>query len=203
MATSLPGASNAVALTFDDGPDPTFTPLVLEALAAAGTKATFFLVGERAARFPHLARRIVDEGHAVGSHSYRHPEPRSLGWAVVPDFLRGRRAVERAVGRRVPLFRPPKGYVARREELAMAATRVQPWLWTVDTLDWQPGIASQDVVANATSVGAGGIVLLHDAICGPLAPEVLDRSATVEAVGGIVEMARRRGLDLVTLPGAA
>lgn len=200
MAKFLPGAPAAVALTFDDGPDPDFTPMVLDALAAAGATATFFLVGERAARFPAIARRIVAEGHRVGSHSHRHPEPRSLGWRVATDFARGRWAVERAVGRRVRLFRPPKGYVARREALAMALTRVQPWLWTIDALDWEPGATSDEIVAAASGMGPGDVVLLHDAISGPLAPEALDRSATIEAVPRLVELARQRGLALVPLP---
>jgi peptidoglycan/xylan/chitin deacetylase (PgdA/CDA1 family) len=200
LATSLPGGAATVALTFDDGPDPDFTPQVLDALAKAGATATFFLIGERAARFPGVARRIVDEGHAVGSHSYRHPEPRSLGWRVVTDFVRGRRAVERAVGRRAPLFRPPKGYVDRQERAAIAATRAQPWLWTIDLLDWEPGVACEDIVANAAGLGPGDVLLLHDAISGPLAPEALDRSATVAAVPRLVELARSRGLEPVSLP---
>lgn len=201
MAKFLPGRPAAVALTFDDGPDPASTPLVLDALAAAGAPATFFLIGERAARHPALARRIVEEGHAVGSHSQRHAEPRSLGWRVVADFVHGRRSVEAAVGRRVPLFRPPKGYIDREERVAMAATRVQPWLWTIDAMDWEPGVAADEVVANAAAMAPGDVLLLHDAISGPLAPEALDRTATVEAIPRIVDLARGRGLELVTLPG--
>lgn len=191
-----------MALTFDDGPDPRFTPLVLEALATEGVQATFFVVGERAARHPDLVRRILREGHALGSHSHRHPEPRSLGWGIVPDFVRGRRAVERAASQPVRLFRPPKGYAGRKEHVAMAAARVEPWLWTIDVEDWQPGVTADQIVAGAAGVEAGDVLLLHDAICGPLAPEATDRTATVEAVPRLVALVRERGLGFVTLPVA-
>jgi peptidoglycan/xylan/chitin deacetylase (PgdA/CDA1 family) len=200
---NLPRPTNAVALTFDDGPDPEFTPRVLDELERLDVRGTFFLVGRRAAARPGIVRRIVAAGHAIGSHSFNHPEPGERGWRVIADFVRGRRAVEQAAGRRTPLFRAPKGYVARREHWAMAAARVQPWAWTIDTEDWQPGICSERIVANAASLAGGDVVLLHDGICGPLTPEVTNRSATVHAIEGIVAMTRSRGHELVTLPEVA
>lgn len=196
---ALPREDPVVSLSFDDGPDPRFTPLVLDELEKHSATATFFVTGERAARHPALVRRILDEGHSLGSHSDSHPEPGALGWGIVGDFVRGRRRVERSAARRVPLFRPPKGYLGRRERWAMLAARVRPWLWTIDTLDWQPGIGTDEIVANASGMGAGDVLLLHDAICGPLEPEALDRSATVHAVGPLVELARSRGLEPVPL----
>ena len=197
----LPGPGGTIALTFDDGPDPTFTPRVLDELERLDALATFFLVGERAAAHPALVQRIVAAGHRVGSHSHSHLEPGARGWRVAVDFVRGRHEVERAAGRRVRLFRPPKGYVSAREQWAMVAARVDPWLWTIDTEDWQPGATSGQVVAAVDALAPGDVVLLHDAICGPLAPEALDRSATVSAIDGIVAVARARGLELVTLGG--
>ena len=202
MICHLP-LSNGVALTFDDGPDPDFTSRVLDELKRVDARATFFLVGRQAAAVPAIVRRIVAAGHAIGSHSHRHPEPGERGWGVIADFVKGRRQVERAAGRRVTLFRAPKGYIARRERWAIAAARVQPWSWTIDAEDWQPGISRERIVANAGSVTAGDVLLLHDGICGPLAPEARDRSATVQAIAGIVDMVRSRGHDLVTLPEPA
>lgn len=107
---ALDPADGAVALTFDDGPHPEHTPAVLDELARLGVVATFFLVGQRAAERPDLVRKIVDAGHAVGSHSSSHIEP----WTVplvdlAREYRRGRSEVEAAVGRPVALFRPPKG----------------------------------------------------------------------------------------------
>lgn len=201
VRTRLPVDSTA-ALTFDDGPDVTFTPLVLDELRRLGVRATFFLIGERAAAHPALVRRIVDEGHAIGSHSRSHAEPGTLGWAVAWDFWRGRRTVERAAGRRVRLFRPPKGYVDRHERVAMSMARVEPWLWTIDAEDWVPAAQPSDIVGKVNGLTGGDVVLLHDAISGPLAPEALDRSATVAALADLVALATERGLELVTLPGA-
>jgi len=191
-----------VALTFDDGPDPQFTPLVLAELERLGVVATFFLVGERAVAHPDLVRRIIAAGHALGSHSRTHPEPSSLGWRVIADFTGGRRDVERAAARHVTLFRPPKGYVSKRERWAIDLARVNPWLWTIDTADWEPGATVGAIVGATASIGAGDVVLLHDAICGPLAPEALDRSATVGALAGIVDRATARGLRFTTLDRA-
>jgi len=190
----LPPSGNRVALTFDDGPDPAFTPRVLDELDRLGVPATFFLVGERAAAHPALVRRIAADGHSIGSHSHSHLEPGAAGWRVAVDFVRGRREVERAAGRKVPLFRPPKGYLSPREQRAMVAARVEPWLWTIDTEDWVPGASRDEVVAATSALGPGDVVLLHDAICGPLGPEALDRSATVASIDGIVSGARARGL---------
>ena len=188
------------AITFDDGPDVTFTPLVLDELRRLGVRATFFLIGERAAAHPALVRRIVDEGHAIGSHSRSHAEPGTLGWRVVWDFWRGRRAVERAAGRRARLFRPPKGYVDRHERVGMSMAGVEPWLWTIDAEDWVPGTQPSDIIGKVEGLIGGDVVLLHDAISGPLAPEALDRSATVAALADLVALAHDRGLELVPLP---
>lgn len=187
-------------LTFDDGPDPTFTPLVLDELRRLDVRATFFLIGERARAHPRLVGRILADGHALGSHSMTHAEPGSLGWRVVADFRAGRRAVERAAGRPVRLFRPPKGYLDRQTRAAVAAARVRPWLWTIDSHDWEPGARPHQMLQRLESVAGGDVVLLHDGISGPLAPEALDRSATVAALADVVGLIRQQGLELVPLP---
>jgi len=194
-------STSAVAITFDDGPDPSFTPLVLDVLRRFRVRATFFLIGERAQAHPELVHRILAQGHAVGSHSQTHAEPGSLGWRVVADFRAGRRSIERAAGRRVRLFRPPKGYLDRQERVALVANRLRPWLWTIDPHDWEPGARPAEVLRRLDGLGGGDVVLLHDGISGPIRPEALDRSATVEVLPQIIELARERRLELVALPG--
>lgn len=193
-------AGAAVALTFDDGPDPQHTPAILDELGRLGITATFFLVGRRARAHPELVRRILAEGHAVGSHSDSHPEP----WRVplrglARDYRQGRAEVERAAGRPVPLFRPPKGHVDGAGAAAMLAARLRPWLWTIDPHDWEPGIRPDAIVAGVAGLQPGDVVLLHDAIEGPLAPSALDRSATRQALAGIAALAAERGLRFATL----
>jgi peptidoglycan/xylan/chitin deacetylase (PgdA/CDA1 family) len=196
----LDPADSAIALTFDDGPDPVSTVAVLDELARLEISATFFLVCEHARAHPDVVRRIVADGHAVGSHSFSHPDPWRLATRdLVREYRRGRALVEDAAQVAVPLFRPPKGYVDARGVLAMLATRVRPWLWTVDPGDWEPDVTPEHIVEECSAIQAGDIVLLHDAIRRPLAPSALDRSATCAALPFIASLARDRNLRFVTL----
>lgn len=189
-----------MALTFDDGPDPVHTPAVLDRLRDVGAVATFFVVGARAAAHPEIVRRIVAEGHAVGSHSWSHPEPWRLSApALVAEYRGGRAAVQRATGRRATLFRPPKGFVDARGAVAMLAAGVRPWLWSIDPGDWRPGVDAEEIVGRLGGVAGGDVVLLHDAIEQPLSPDTLDRSATVRAITGIADLVAARGLRFTTL----
>ncbi|MDQ4142423.1 MAG: polysaccharide deacetylase family protein [Actinomycetota bacterium] len=189
-----------VALTFDDGPDPDHTPAILDELARLSIAATFFLVGRRAQAHPRIVQRILAEGHEVGSHSSSHPEPWAVSLAtLVGEYRRGRAQVEHAAERAVPLFRPPKGYVNGTGALAMLAARVRPWLWTIDPGDWTPEVRPEEIVAGVADLQAGDVVLLHDAIEGPLAPSALDRRATAAALEGIAEVAAGRGLHFTKL----
>ena len=193
--------SGAVALTFDDGPHPEFTPQVLDRLAALDVVATFFLVGRNAARHPDLVRRIVDRGHAVGSHSWSHPDPWTLGLRhLIVDYRRGRQAVERASGGTARLFRPPKEHLGRRGPVAVRVVRLRPWLSSIDSEDWVPGTSTEQILARVEPVSPGDVILLHDWLEGALDERGLDRSETVAAIDGIVTMVRDRGLRLVRLP---
>ncbi len=123
----------AVCLTFDDGPHPEHTPRLLDALAAEHVKATFFVVGCRAQRYPDLVRRMVREGHDVGHHSYFHREPaatscRSLMWEV--DETVG--LLRDEFGIHSTLFRPPKGVVTLPKLTGLWARGQTVVLWTVD-----------------------------------------------------------------------
>jgi peptidoglycan-N-acetylglucosamine deacetylase len=155
----------AVGLTFDDGPHPDGTPAVLEALAAAGAPATFFLVGEQVEQRPGLAAQIADRGHEVGLHCYHHRNLlRLTPREARADLLRGAAAIEDATSRPVRFFRPPFGYlsgVARRE------ARRQGWqtvLWKRIGWDWTASATPASIVRRLTRGLRGGEVLvLHDA----------------------------------------
>jgi peptidoglycan/xylan/chitin deacetylase (PgdA/CDA1 family) len=192
--------TGAVALTFDDGPDPVSTPLVLDALGRLGATATFFCVGDHATAHPELVARMVGEGHAVGSHSSSHPDLSALTVRErVRELRKGRAQVERALGRRTRLFRPPSGHAGPLTLLAMRLAGVKGWLWSVDPKDYRPAVSAEDIAGAVAGIGSGDIVLLHDTVCRPLAPASLDRSSTVDALDAIVAMVRDRGLELVTL----
>ena len=197
----LDPATGAVALTFDDGPDPRFTPLILDVLADARVLATFFVTGDQAASHSGLVRRIVNEGHALGTHSQSHAHPLSLGYRdLAEEYRGGRRAVEAVVGAPVPLFRPPNGYLDPVGAVAIRVNRLRPWLWTVDPRDWRPGVRPEEIAASVSALAAGDVVLLHDGLRQPPAPESEDRSATMEAVALIIERGRQMGLGFLPLP---
>jgi peptidoglycan/xylan/chitin deacetylase (PgdA/CDA1 family) len=109
----LPASSRALALTFDDGPHPEWTPATLDMLARAGVRATFFMIGREAEKHPGIVRRIVEEGHAVGGHSFEHTVITGQSpAALVADLARCRDAIAAACGTVTHLFRPPKGEVS-------------------------------------------------------------------------------------------
>jgi peptidoglycan-N-acetylglucosamine deacetylase len=197
---SLPGGAPSVALTFDDGPDDRFTPAVLDVLAERQVRATFFLVGNRAERHVDIVRRIAAEGHALGSHTASHPDMWELNRsAAIAEFRRGREILESITGNPAPLFRPPKGWMDLSLAIALRRFRFNTWLWNVDPEDWSPGATSKEILRGLGDLQAGDIVLLHDAIERPIDSFTTNRSATIEALPGIIDHAQVRGLQLVPL----
>ena len=155
---------HGVALTFDDGPDLHGTPAVLDVLAHAKVRATFFLVGEQVVRDPSLAREIVAAGHEVGAHGHRHVLllRRSLR-AVRDDLARAEDAIAAATGRPPALYRPPYGVFSGP---ALREVRRRGWkvlLWSRWGRDWEAAATPASIARLATNGLTGGdVVLLHD-----------------------------------------
>ena len=199
MRSSL-SSGKGVALTFDDGPDPVYTPRILDVLRDHGARATFFCVGDAVRAHPDLVRRMLDEGHAVGSHSMSHPECRKISVReCTREFRAGRRALEAVIGARVSLFRPPHGDVDVPIALAIRLASVRPWLWTIDTDDWRPDAHADAIASVVRAAKDGDVVLLHDAMIDPVAVDPGDRSETVAALPAILQGITARGLELVPL----
>jgi peptidoglycan/xylan/chitin deacetylase (PgdA/CDA1 family) len=154
-----------VAVTFDDGPHAQGTPAVLEELARAGARATFFLVGEQVERFPALAAEIAAAGHEIALHGYRHRLLlRRSPPALAADFDRAAAAIGEATGRSPVLYRPPYG-VFSTPGLALVRRRGWvPLLWSRWGRDWEAGATASSIASRATAGLRGGdVVLLHDA----------------------------------------
>ncbi|GAA0137210.1 hypothetical protein YSY43_40510 [Paenibacillus sp. YSY-4.3] len=185
-----------VALTFDDVPDPRFTPKVLDILKKNGVKATFFVVGSRAKKHPELLRRIHREGHIVGNHSYSHPlfKKKSVQ-EFKSEIERTEKVIERIIGYKPRFIRPPYGEI-NEDQLKWAKQQGYKIInWNVDSLDWK-ALSKEKVKRNVLSaVGPGSIVLQHAG--GGTGSNL---TGTIEALPDIIKVLRNRGYRFVTIP---
>jgi peptidoglycan-N-acetylglucosamine deacetylase len=194
---SGPSGARGVALTFDDGPHPRWTPAVLDVLAARGARATFFVVGCKAEAHPEVVRQILERGHGVELHSYAHDRLFALRREarVRADLERGMAVLQRVTGRRPRFFRPPIGHTNPAIARVSADLDLAIVGWSARGLDGLPG-ARPDMVAARVREGLrdGAIVLLHDA------PEQGDAEPpAVRALPIVLDAIAARGLDVVPL----
>lgn len=161
---SVPGHGRIMVLTFDDGPDPRYTPDILDTLAEYEVRAMFFVCGEMAAQNPHLLARMADEGHVVGNHTWSHPLLTRLGRRRIrSEMSRTSDVIEDAYGQRPRWFRAPYGAWNRAAFQLGAELGMEPLAWTLDTLDWA-GPGARTIVDRVENGAAPGVVVLsHDA----------------------------------------
>jgi len=155
----IPTAQKEIFLSFDDGPHPRITPMVLDMLASHGAKASFFCIGDRVKRFPDIYQRIVDEGHAVGNHTFHHLN----GWKTNDaDYLTNITEAALCIDSR--LFRPPYGRIKGSQARAIVAKGFKTIMWTVLSGDYDaklnPAQCANRVLEN---IEPGFIFLFHDA----------------------------------------
>ncbi len=187
---------SGVALTFDDGPHPVGTPLVLDVLAREAAVATFFLVGEQVRARPALAAEIVAAGHGIALHCDRHRwQVRLRDSTVADDLARGRTAIAEATGVMPMVHRPPYGCYSGGGLAAVRAAGLQPLLWSRWGKDWRrfttPGRIARRAVRD---VRAGDVILLHDA---DFYSARDSHQRTAQALPAIISELRRRGLGTV------
>ena len=193
-----------IALTFDDGPDPNWTPAILDILKRENVPATFFVIGKNGDAYPDLLRRIVNEGHEVGNHTYTHPNLGEVPAGIVTlELNANQRLIESITGRSTVLFRPPyfgdaeadkpgevePAIIAQKLGYIMVGVRIDPG-------DWEPGISANDIVQKTIERAEdkdpdtrGEVVLLHDSGG--------DRSATIAALPELIHQLRARGYKFV------
>jgi peptidoglycan/xylan/chitin deacetylase (PgdA/CDA1 family) len=194
----LPGSERIASITFDDGPNPHATPRILDVLKQEDVKATFFILGRHADRWPELVKRVADEGHQIGNHGYYHRKlhRRTPGY-VRNDLTLGTESIERACGVRPQVFRAPHGFRS-------------PWVTPIArslgqrTIGWSLGVwdsarpGADEIVRRALDgMRPGSILLLHD---GDGYDADGDRVQTAEALPRIIDGLRSRGFRFVTLP---
>ena len=185
-------SSDAIALTIDDGPDPLWTPQILDLLRRNGVRATFSLIGRQAHAYPALVKRIIAEGHGVCNHSMTHPQPFSArsAAAIHQEIADAQSAIVGAGGVVPVLFRAPGGDWTAGVLSAVTELALVPLGWDVDPRDWsRPGTAT--VTNRLLAARPGDILLCHDGGG--------DRAQTVESLRTVLPALNRQGLRFVTL----
>ena len=194
------GDEHAVTLTFDDGPDATWTPKILDVLKAHNVKAAFFLVGRQAETYPELVKRIVEEGHEIGNHTYTHPNLGEISAKQIGIELNATQwLLESITGRSTTLFRPPYNADSRPTHVAELAPLKQVQddlgylivLENIDPEDWARPGAGEILQRVKDQREEGNIVLLHDAGG--------NRAQTLEALPKIIDYLETRGDRIVPL----
>ncbi len=161
--TSASVSTSAVALTFDDGPDPEVTPRILDLLQERGIRATFFFLSERAEQHPEVAGRVVAEGHEVALHGANHDNLTTLGFGQAIDRVRGGKSrLRTVVGSQIRWFRPPYGAQNLRTFALTRLSGMKVVVWSDDPNDWDDIDTSEIVDRAVRQAEPGAIVLLHD-----------------------------------------
>ena len=191
------GDASTMALTFDDGPNPGVTPLLLDLLDRHGARATFFLMGRHVRAFPALAKEIADRGHTVGNHTETHRRLVFCSSAEIRSEIdRCDEAIKGATGKKPRWMRPPFGY---RGPLLDGAVRsgggADVVMWSASARDWRPG-PSERVIRSLRHARGGDIVLLHD---GDFRVLEGDRRRTVAALEHWLPRWKDAGIRFVTL----
>lgn len=180
------GGVKRIALTFDDGPDPTLTPKILDTLAKHGAKATFFVIGREAQKYPDLAKEIAAQGHEIASHSYAHTDLTRVSEAAIKKDLATSVEVIKSLGATPRFYRPPAGAYNEAIDLAVRELGLTTVLWV--------NIGGQDLPAGAlvrrtvASMYDGAIILLYS-----------NRQTTVDALDQIISTAENQGYKPVIL----
>ena len=181
-----------VAITFDDGPDPEYTPQVLELLARYDAKATFFIIGQNAEKNPELVLRQYEEGHELANHTFTHPWTSSVP-TLDKELKQTNEIIFSITGFRPTLFRPVGGQYT--DDMISTAVKngfkVVMWSWHQDTEDWaNPGV--QKIVDTVlTGTKPGNVILFHDSGG--------DRRQTLEALDKILPELKKQGYQFVTI----
>ncbi|MGW6279408.1 polysaccharide deacetylase family protein [Kribbella sp. NPDC055071] len=190
--TQTPLPAKYVVLTFDDGPDPAYTPKVLDILAKYGAKATFFEIGKNVQKHPELSKRIHAAGHSVENHTWTHSDLRKLSAAVFRQEVSSTdQAIRSAIGSTPTCLRPPYGGVNATVRQRARALGKDLVVWTIDSRDWtKPGTAAI-VKRVMTGVHSGSVILMHDGGG--------NRSQTVAALPTILKALKAQGYGFRTL----
>ncbi|MCA9406079.1 MAG: polysaccharide deacetylase family protein [Candidatus Omnitrophica bacterium] len=186
-----------VALTFDDGPSPVWTPLILDELKKAGIKATFFMIGYHVNKYPDVARRVAEEGHEVASHGYAHSVMLYYTPAEIEQELKYTEyVIKKVTGVTTTLFRPPKAWLRKTIKAKIKSMGYDIILWSLNSKDWVRFNHHRVVNYLLKNVKNGDIILFHDS-GHAFAREGGNRLQTVKAVSLLARKLKERGFQIV------
>ena len=186
VASSMVREAPQIAITFDDGPSAECTGRLLDGLEERGVKATFFLIGENAERYPNLVKREYEEGHLIGNHTYHHVEITKVSDEKAREEIELTDQVICSItGEHVEYMRPPFGLWQRDLELEI---EVMPVMWTIDPLDWTTENVDEIVNKVVTEAEENDIILMHDCY-----------GSSVDAALRIIDILQKKGYEFVTV----
>lgn len=163
IALSEINHSHSVCLTFDDGPDPVYTPKILDVLADHNAKATFFVLGKAAEQFPYLIELILEAGHSIGNHTYSHCHPWLISsWRAKQEVRKANAVINNIVGITPRWFRPPFGRLRTAMRLQAHSEQMTTVLWSRSIIDWGIVGTKTGIARRLDQIKPGDIVLLHD-----------------------------------------
>ncbi|MFA5261735.1 MAG: polysaccharide deacetylase family protein [Candidatus Omnitrophota bacterium] len=194
-----PNQEKRIALTFDDGPSPRWTPLILDELKKAKIKATFFMIGYHVARYPDIARRVAEEGHLIGNHGYAHSVLLYYKLAEIEEEIKYTEdVILKITGQKTRFFRPPKAWLRPSIKKKIHLMAYQIVLWSLNSKDWVSFNYKSIVRFIEKRIRGGDILLFHDS-GNILGIEGGDRTQTVAAIPLLVHRLQSKGYKFVTL----
>ncbi len=181
-----------IALTFDDGPHYKYTERILDILESHGVKATFFVIGVNAERYPEKVKRIVSDGHEIGNHTYSHPHLKNIsGEELQAEIKKASDVIGGITDKRPTLFRPPEGFCGEKVANMAKKCGCSVILWSHDTRDWAHTPSDEISKKILDGVKGGDIILFHDFIT----PDTPTPDALEEVIPKLIE----RGYEFLTV----
>lgn len=181
-----------IALTFDDGPHPRYTPRILELLEKHGIKATFFMIGCNAKLYPEVVKAVDSGGHEIGNHTFSHPHMKRITAEALKEEIKKTEAVFEALGVAKPhLFRPPEGFRSAQQIKATEELGYRMVVWSLDTHDWQGKTKGELTSFVLSNVQGGDVLLFHDYVSG--------KNTTITALEELIPKLLEDGYQFVTV----
>lgn len=199
LLTARGGHGNKFAyLTFDDGPDPKVTPLVLHVLKRYGVKATFFVMGRKAKKYPRIIKTILGDGHELGNHSYSHITRLGIypPWVIKKEYQKCEHVIKKMSNKKMIFARFPQGMASIYGMIVLKQMAYKPINWSVEAKDWEDKVSRKEIIRQIVAkIKPGSVVLLHDGRDNDIGTQM----KVAEALPEILKRLKKKGFQFSTL----